>query len=368
MIFFLFFSGSLYILLIGLFLLGWFKHKPFQIQKISTQVPVSVIIPVRNESLNLPDIISSIKQQNYPSSLIEIIIIDDHSTDGSHEIAKNLIQKSGMVKCLPVDKTGKKAALWEGISVATGELFLMTDADCTPGNEWVKTLVNYYISNNSALILAPVIGNKPGNIFETWQQLEIFSLLGSTIGSAAIGRPVMCNGANLALARKYRDELKTIYLSDIASGDDMFVLEYMKKRHPGQVHFIKSREATITTKFATSLKQFINQRKRWTAKSRFYSDPDIIIAALIVLLINLTLSIFLLYAVFSENYSFFLYLFGIKTIIDLPLLTAVAAFYKEKKILYWVPIVQAIYFFYVSFTFLGSFTGNYNWKSRNLKA
>jgi cellulose synthase/poly-beta-1,6-N-acetylglucosamine synthase-like glycosyltransferase len=368
MIFLLFFSGGIYFLLIASLFYGWFKLKPFQQSTIIHPIPVSVILPVRNESRNLPNIINAIKQQHYPSHLIEIIIVDDHSTDGSFEIAKHLISKPGIVSCLPIHKTGKKAALWQGLSSATGELLLLTDADCIPGSEWVITLANYYITKKPALILAPVIGHTTKNIFKTWQQLEIFSLLGSTAGSAAIGHPIMSNGANLSFGRIYLEELKPVYSSDIASGDDMFVLEYMKIKYPGSVHFIKSHKATITTSLATNFKQFLNQRRRWAAKARFYSDPDIIIAALIVLLLNLTCVIFLVYGFISNRYFYFIVLLGMKTTIDWALLTAVAVFYKEKKTLYWVPVVQGFYFFYVSFTFLGSFTGNFKWKSRKLKA
>lgn len=362
-------SGIVYLGVVGSFYYGWIKLKPFSSSENHTNISVSIVIPVRNEQTNLETLIKSLYSQNYNPSCIEIIIVDDHSTDKSPEIASSLLKKTDKVLKLPENKEGKKAALWEGIAFSNGDLLITTDADCIHDPEWVQTIVNCYVNQKPALILSPVMGTEPVNIFDSLQQLEMLSLLGSTAGAASIHHAIMCNGANLAFPKALIKDFQPVYANEkIASGDDMFVLEKVKKLYPQGICFIKSAKATVTTKIAATLKQFFNQRRRWAAKAAYYTDLDIIITALAVLQINLMLLAFLVVAIVTSNYTFFLLLLGIKTIIDLPFLWSVTRFFNKSKLMYCFPLLQCVYFFYVSFTFLGSFTGNFNWKSRKLSA
>jgi glycosyltransferase involved in cell wall biosynthesis len=362
-------SGGIYIAVIASFFYGWIKLKPFFPKPVQNELRVSVIIPVRNEQANLPNLIHALTHQSYPAHLIEIIVVDDHSSDESRNVASSLLPKEGKIIVLPTEKTGKKAALWEGLSSASGELLITTDADCIHDPLWIETIANYYLTCRPLLILAPVIGTKPTTIFEAFQQLEMLSLLGSTAGAAAIKHAIMCNGANLAFPGAILSDLERIYNTEkIASGDDMFVLEYLKKRSPQRIHFIKSHQTTVKTKLSSNLRFFFNQRRRWASKAKFYTQPDILFSALAVLQINVLLFIGLVFAIGTSNYSPVLLLLGLKSIVDLPFLWSVARFYKMEKLLLWFPLLQCIYFFYVSFTFLGSFTGNFSWKLRKLNA
>ncbi|HEX2936798.1 MAG TPA: glycosyltransferase [Bacteroidales bacterium] len=362
-------SGIVYLSVIGSFYYGWIRLRPFKSSENHHNVFVSVIIPVRNEKNNLETLIKSLYNQNYNPHCTEIIIVDDHSIDGSSEIAASLLKRTDKVIALQSNKAGKKAALQEGILSAKGDLLVTTDADCIYHPEWLQTIVNIYVTKKPALILAPVIGSEPINLFESLQQLEILSLLGSTAGAASIHHAIMCNGANLAFPRTIIKEILSGYTNEeVASGDDMFVLEKVKKQYPQGIYFAKSKEATVSTRLAGNLIQFFNQRRRWTTKAKFYTDKDIIFTGLAVLQINILLLFFLVFAFVSSNYTFFLLLLGIKTIVDLPFLWAVSRFFKKGELMYCFPVLQCVYFFYVSFTFLGSFTGNFNWKSRKLSA
>lgn len=362
-------SGIVYLGVVGSFYYGWIKLKPFSSSENHTNISVSIIIPARNERANLANLIKSLYSQNYNPNCIEIIIVDDHSTDKSAQTAASLLKGTDKVLKLQENKEGKKAALWEGIASSKGELLITTDADCIHGPEWLQTIVNCYATQKPSLILAPVMAYEPINFFESMQQLEMLSLLGSTAGAASIHRAIMCNGANLAFPKAVIKDFQPVYTNEkIASGDDMFVLEKVKKLYPQGICFIKSAKATVTTNIAATLKQFFNQRRRWAAKATFYTDRDIIITALAVLQINLMLLAFLIVAIVTSNYTSFLLLLGIKTIVDLPFLWSVTRFFNKSKLMYCFPLLQCVYFFYVSFTFLGSFTGNFNWKSRKLSA
>jgi glycosyltransferase involved in cell wall biosynthesis len=90
-------------------------------------VEVSVIVPARNEEANLANCLRSLVGQqgvNY-----ELIVVDDHSTDRTREIAQNFPVQVIDADLLPVAWSGKCNACWTGAKAAKGKWLLFTDAD-----------------------------------------------------------------------------------------------------------------------------------------------------------------------------------------------------------------------------------------------
>jgi len=94
---------------------------------------VTVIVPARNEALNIETCIRSIAAQDYP--VFDIIVVDDRSDDGTGPLARALSPGRATAlrvlegEDLPVGWLGKPWACWQGVRAATGELLLFTDAD-----------------------------------------------------------------------------------------------------------------------------------------------------------------------------------------------------------------------------------------------
>lgn len=99
---------------------------------------VSIIIPALNASRTLPSCLQACQAQILPAGVqLEIIVIDDGSTDGTPEIAKDanvqLIQHQ--------TRRGAAAARNNGLAAAQGEIILFTDADCTPQPDWLMEMI-----------------------------------------------------------------------------------------------------------------------------------------------------------------------------------------------------------------------------------
>jgi poly-beta-1,6-N-acetyl-D-glucosamine synthase len=360
-------SGVLYLIVIGLFFRGWIKTKSWTSNDSFANIKVSVMIAIRNEESNILTLLQSLTAQSYPQKLFEIIIINDHSTDRSLDIIKSFNLPGLKIINLPENKNGKKAALLEGSLIANGELIITTDADCIPGTEWIKTIVSYYQAFHPKMIVAPVILKPASSFFFKFQELEFLSLQGSTAGAIAINRPIMCNGANLAFTKECLPIIQDTYRNTkSASGDDIFALLAVNKQFPGQIQYLKSKNAAIITSPVLPLKKFFSQRKRWTAKARFYSNSFLISTAFIVLIINLLLFILCIEAIFSYKWSLFLSLFIMKSLVDFPFLLNISGFFASKKLMRWFLVFQSFYFLYISFTFVLSLFGGYTWKSRKI--
>jgi 4,4'-diaponeurosporenoate glycosyltransferase len=88
---------------------------------------LSVIIPARNEERNLPSLLRSLASQSVRPR--EILVVDDESTDGTAEIARQLGATVVSSEPLPNGWRGKTWACWQGARAASGRLLLFVDAD-----------------------------------------------------------------------------------------------------------------------------------------------------------------------------------------------------------------------------------------------
>ena len=116
---------SLYSATIIVFAFSFFLHKPNNFSTIQTKF-VSVIIACRNEEKNLPKLLESLKNQDYQGGH-EIIIVNDHSSDKSAEIIKDLHFDGLILFELPENLAGKKDSLRFGAKTANGDSVLFND-------------------------------------------------------------------------------------------------------------------------------------------------------------------------------------------------------------------------------------------------
>ena len=349
---------ALYLICIAAFTFGLFNLKErFHSVNKNNLVKVSVLIAARNEEKNIEKLLESLKKQSFPKELFEVIIVNDHSTDNTDEIINDFINKNKEldVKLLKAEKTGKKHAISQALHSAINELIIVTDADCVLNDLWIESIVGFYQEEKCKMILAPVLLSPAENLFEKMQVLEHLSLIGSTAGSASIGFPVMCNGANMAYERKAALEVEKFRKDfDIPSGDDMFLLEqFVKCYGHNNVKFLLSKSAVVKTKTCKTIKDFFRQRRRWVSKTKSYTSWKVIVTALIVLFFNLSIISLLVSAFFVPAlWSIYILLTLLKFFIDFPLLKNITNFMNQGSLLKWVLPLEIIYPFYVVFTAL----------------
>ncbi len=370
MIYILIFSSLitlLYVIIITSFLIGWVKTKAFKPNQIEAKIPVSIIIPFRNEGENIANIIHDIINQLYPKNLIDLILVNDHSSDNSLEIANLLCLEELNFRVLELkDEEGKKAALRYGVENSHNELIITTDADCRIGEEWLETIVSFYLKYKPEIIVGPVLNNTNKGLFNAFQNLEFLSLVVSTAGAIGISKPIMANGANLAFNKKLYNEISLN--ENIASGDDVYLIHEAKRNYRSGIKFLKSNPAVAVTKPSKNINEFIQQRVRWSSKTINYSDIDTLIVACIVFLINLLIILILVTGIYNPFYLIVAaIIFFIKLIVDFPLLYQITRFFNRLNLMRYYLIVQIIYPFYILITVLTGIFSKRTWKGRIIK-
>nr|WP_317193139.1 glycosyltransferase [Pedobacter segetis] len=348
---------------------GWQKIPHFLKSAKNPITKVSVLIAARNEEEKIHLTIEDLLAQDYPKNLLEIIIVDDHSTDKTSEIIRSYANRG--VKLIKLNEkeplnSYKKKAITEAIKLSAGELIVATDADCRMKQNWLNTIVNMYETKNYNLISSPVVYFEEKSFFERLQTLEFLCLIG--LGAAGIGNkmPSTCNGANLAYKKSVFIELGGFKgIDDLASGDDELFLHKVAFAHPGTIGFCKSPDAIVYTHGKPNLKEFIQQRKRWASKSVKYKDKKLIGVAVAVWLFNISLLINFILAFF---YPEFLKLVAIQFIIKLAselfFLDLLVDFAKRKSLAYNVFILTFLHVIYLIFIGFAGNSGKYNWKGR----
>ena len=122
---------------------------------------VSVLVPARNEERNIEECVRSLLHQDYPN--YELIVLDDHSTDKTSDIAERLMSQMRNRRCtaqvirgepLPDGWTGKNWACQQLAAASNGDFLLFTDADTTHAQGMLSAAVDYASRKQASLVSA----------------------------------------------------------------------------------------------------------------------------------------------------------------------------------------------------------------------
>ena len=282
---------------------------------------VSIIVAARNEEKSITTLLESLARQDYPQELLEVIIVNDNSTDRTPIVVSEFIssredQSIAQIRLIYNPFSGKKRAVRYGIEKSSGEIILTTDADCIAGPGWVRSHATWYAGGGPAMVLAPVY-QKPGKGF--WSHFGVYefsALQAVTEATAVAGHPVMCNAANMSFRResylRHMDELRP----DLPSGDDMFLLQAVM-RDGGAVRHHGRSSAAVETAAAVSAAALLRQRARWASKAFHYRDAPTLTLAAATAACNAAVTAAAVMACFSVEYvPAVAAMYGIKIIPD----------------------------------------------------
>jgi poly-beta-1,6-N-acetyl-D-glucosamine synthase len=322
------------------------KIKPYQLVA-DPEILVSVIVACRNEEKNLPDLLRNISLQDYNPDLFEVIIVDDNSTDKTFSVASEFKGVRNFI-VLRNKGEGKKQAVRTGVAASAGNMIITTDADCRFGDKWMRTIISFYVENKLDMIICPVELQGGRSFFHRFQELEFLSLQGVTAGTAIIGNPVMCNGANLAFTREVYNKHTDNLHDELPTGDDVLLLHSIKREPENKIMWLESMDAIATSAASETLSSFFNQRARWISKAGSYTDRFTQVLA-IVTFVTIFLQLILLIAGFFNQVFLLVFLIAtlLKSIPDYLILQNTTSRYRKKNLMKWFLPSQIIYPLYI---------------------
>ncbi|MFY7810261.1 MAG: glycosyltransferase [Flavobacterium sp.] len=260
----------------------------------------SILIPFRNEAENLSKLLESIQELNYDFSKFEVILIDDNEYKSTINFQQFNFQYRH-ISNIRTTQSPKKDALTIGIEMAKFPNIITVDADCVVPNDWLQNYNNYLSQNiEKELVIGQVqIKNNP-SLLATFQSIEFDVLQAITMGSYAVNHAFMCNGANLCFSKNIFMKVNGYQgNTNIASGDDVFLLQKVMNLNPKLVGFNLSTNKVITNPVKT-WKLLFNQRLRWASKTVAYQSIFAKYIAILVFVTQLFTIISILYLFFFD--------------------------------------------------------------------
>jgi biofilm PGA synthesis N-glycosyltransferase PgaC len=329
---------------------------------------VSLVIPFRNEGKNLGGLVQDLLAQSYPADLFQVIFVDDHSEDDSMLILESLIANRAGFSCLslPVNKHGKKEALCTGIEKVENDWIIQVDADCRIGERFIASHMTHLKKHPSDLVAGLVTTNKNSNRFmETFERMDLLSLSGVGAASFFYKRPMMCSGANLAFSKDLYNQTRLYDPSEsVASGDDMFLMIGARKLGRS-LSFNLATDSLVSTTPVSKLPCYLKQRVRWGAKTPYYRQWDIQFLAILVVLTNVAVLIYPVWALtFPGTWPWLLGIWVVKTFIDGSLIFRTAGFTKQKLSIKWFLLASIVYYPVFLMILIKSLSGQSVWKER----
>lgn len=255
---------SLYFIQTVLFIIG--VNKKFNRIAKEKLPSISIIVAARNEEDNIEECLTSLSKLVYPSGKIEILVVDDGSTDSTGEIIKNFIQDKPKFKYLFVNEKigelkGKANALAYAVKNTSGEIILTTDADCTVSPTWAETLVSYY--KDDVAMVCGYTNQYEDSLFKAMQSVDFIYLLFVAGGAMNLGKPLSCIGNNMSYRKSAYEEVGGYEALDFSVTEDFNLLMAIHKLKKYKIIYPLDKGALVTSKPCPNFKSLYWQKKRW---------------------------------------------------------------------------------------------------------
>ncbi len=304
---------------------------------------ISVVVAVRNEEQNLITLINALMNQNLKEDLYEVIIVDDYSNDSTFNQLISIKDKFKNLKVLKNNYSqSKKNALKTGIENSEGNIIALTDADCIPNANWLKSLSEVFDNDVDIVIgYSPII---PENKFlNKLARFENYTTSYLMTAFFKVGYPYMCFGRNLAYRKSLYENLRGFQgIEKSLSGDDDLFLQKAIKQN-AKIFLNQVKESIVYTRFDQTFRQFINQKTRHVSASKYYIIKLKIILGIIYLSnILLTFSIVPAILYFDLFISSFWLLHMIIKILEVK---NIQKLFEETFNFILIPVLETIYSF-----------------------
>lgn len=259
--------AAVYAARVAFFFLGVVKERRRWVRS-PHQPSISIIVPARNEENNIERCVRSLIELDYPLERLEIIIVDDRSTDRTGEVLDQLAASHSFITVLhrserEVDPNlrGKPGALQYGIEHSHGDVVLMTDADCEVPRQWASAMVRPFRDERVGMVnaMTSVSGE---TMFDRVQDVEWTYTQSMACGGVGNSVALGCFGNNLAIRRSLFDQLGGYHEIPFSVTEDM-ALQLAVERAGHRIRFVIQPETSVTTLPCETLAEYLKQRHRW---------------------------------------------------------------------------------------------------------
>lgn len=227
---------------------------------------VTVVVSARNEEKDLPACIASLVTLDYPTAKLQIVLVDDHSTDSTGEIIDAAAKVHTNIIALhsatlpPNGLEAKGRGIAHGFTRATGDWVFVTDADARVHPQWIRHMLGRATAR-TGMVGGTVVVDATGVVGTvervSWGYTQLFSL-----GAAGWKVPFVCVGPNMAIRRSVYDEAGGLERAEFRVAEDV-ALFTMVARRGMEVQSYADAETAAAIRPVPSALHLLSQQRRW---------------------------------------------------------------------------------------------------------
>ncbi|MGB9774085.1 MAG: glycosyltransferase [Bacteroidota bacterium] len=364
----LFIATALYAIVVFVLTIGAYRacYSPRREPRVARnyEPTVSVVVAARNEERHIAQALESILKSDYPQEKLEVIIIDDRSTDATPKIIKNFAARFPNLHPVTIEREdgklrGKVNALAHGIPKAQGEIIMLTDADCTVSRSWIRETVKYFTSDVGIVAGLTLLNDR--SWFAGMQALDWLYLLSVAASTINLRVPLTVIGNNLSFRKASYDATGGFENIPFSVTEDQALFKAIIHQTTWDYRFPLDGGCVVNSEPCTTWSELYRQKHRWGI-----GGLDIKPAGFFLMSVGFTLHALLLASPFYAPALFpvILALF-VKFAADLVLLTPALRTYKKFKLLkYFLPFELYYIVYVVALPFALLFGGKVVWKGR----
>ncbi len=245
---------------------------------------VSIIVPVRNQETTVSDCLNSLVHLDYPNK--EIIVVDGHSTDGTHDVLARFHDQIILLdeKPLPPGWVGKNWACHLGYQKAQGELLLFTDGDSVHSHDSLGRTVRYLESTEADMVTIA-----PSAVLRTfWEKLlqpPIFLLVMLFVGGKWVNddkrKNALGNGQYMLFQREAYEKLGGHYAVRDKIVED-YTLARMMKKSGMRLRMVTANDALGVRMYASLPEIWRGWRKNFYTVSQDHPFPRAVLRIILM--------------------------------------------------------------------------------------
>jgi 1,2-diacylglycerol 3-beta-glucosyltransferase len=355
----------------AIYLVGMFRaiREPSPLSGQTNVLPLcTVLVCARDEEDNIERCLASLNALNYPKDRLEVLIVDDKSTDRTPQILEEWKARMPNLKVLRTGEEiehlrGKVNALAQGMDAATGEFVMITDADSTVHPNWVREYLKFYSEDTGMVASITLLERK--YFLDGVQSIDWSYLLGLAAASANINVPLSVIGNNISVRRAAYDDVGTYRNIPFSVTEDhaLFQAIWDKKQADGspkwKVRFPVQRDLTVMSQPCPDFRAWWRQKHRWVK-----GGEGLKFVGYLIFIIGLLAHVAMVSALFVLPLTWGLIAIGVKWAADLLIIFPVLTRTRMQSLLKYFPIYEIYLALFVFSMPIMIMQKNVKWKGR----
>ena len=336
----------------------------------AARVTVSVVVPAKNEQFSLPRLLSSLEEQDTDD--FEIVLVNDRSTDDTARVMEEFRTRLGdrvvVVTVTEAQPEGnpKQHALAHGARAASGDVLLLTDADCVVPPSWVRRSTGYFGDPRLGLVFGPVYPKGTDGWLTHYQSFDHVFRYYYTAGSAGLSNATGGFGNNLAVRVEALTAVGGFQGLRHSATEDAELISEVRDTKQWLIRAHINRGATVHPEPQRTLGALFKQELRWHIGALFSPDWATRVSFGVVML-------FLFVSVLAAPLAFWfppILLLAAGSFSSMVLMAVVAGAFSKREPVYWLLLIPNVVFsmlFYSLTTLRTLLPVKISWKGTTLR-